>query len=115
MSRTRTYNLRTRADAGSVNQFQSQDASTLRRAPIISPIPDHRPHVLGSGSLIGSPAPLYSDVVASRNSSPVRDSPPVVITQAEVVPVVCEPAIGSLEPEIRIEPTISRENIQNIE
>ena len=110
MSRVRNYNLRTRADVGSVNQSQPQEASTLSRTPI-----HPTPPVLGTRSLVGSPAPLYSDVVASRGSSPMRDSPPVVITQTEVVPVTREPIIGNTRPEIRVVPTVSRENIKGVE
>ena len=45
----------------------------------------------------------------------MRDSPPVVITQAEVVPVAREPIIFDMRPEIRVVPTVSRENIKGVE
>ena len=103
MSSTRHYNLRTCVDTGLVNQSQPHEASTLSRTPIQT-----TPPVLGIRSLVGSPAPLYSDVVASRGSSPVRDSPPMVITRAEVVPIAGEPIVGDTRPEIRVVPTVSR-------
>ena len=45
----------------------------------------------------------------------MRDSPPVVITQDEVVPVAREPIVLNTRPEIRVVPTISRENIKGVE
>ena len=70
---TRIYNLRTRTEVGQASQSYLQNESTHRR---LSPSParDPPPHMVGSRLLGGSPSALYSDVVASRSPSPVKET-----------------------------------------
>ena len=77
---TRIYNLRTRAEVGPPGQSQNQNELTTRR---LSPSPtrDTPPHMVGSRLLVGSPLALYSDVVASRSPSPLKETPTAPISR----------------------------------
>ena len=63
----RTYNLRTHADTGVANQSRAENnPNTLLRNPV--PFALESPLHIVMDRETGKPAPLYSDVVASRPS-----------------------------------------------
>lgn len=108
---SRTYNLRTRAEVGSANQPLSRvlnDPIPRRRSP--SPARDPPPHMTVNPRDPESPAPLYSDVVASRSPSPLKNAPFASIGHTE--PVMERFPAVPLQPEIRIVPI--SENVDNI-
>ena len=77
------YNLRARVETGPVDQPRVRPVVPLRSySP--SPVRDIPPHLVGSGLVAGRAPALYSQVAASRASSP-----PVRGVFSVTVPVVC--------------------------
>ena len=77
----RTYNLRARADAGVANQSRAENnPNTLLRNPM--PFAREIPPHLEATRETGEPAPLYSDVVASRPPSPQQDVASVTVARS---------------------------------
>ena len=109
---TRTYNLRTRAEVGPVTQPQTQNESTTRRLSL-SPTRDSPPHMVGSRLLVGSPLALYSDVVASRSPSPLKETPTATISRVEGDSRTTVPNASKEpnQPIVSVVPAISRENV----
>ena len=108
---SRTYNLRTRADAGIANQPQPQETSAIPRAPT-PPRRDLLSGVLGS-QYSNSPAPLYSDIAASRSPSPLKENSSLTATtQAAVVQGAEKPLAGGQRSEIENVSTVSRDNTE---
>jgi Zinc knuckle len=112
---TRTYNLRTRAEVGPANQSRLQNNPVSRRVSP-SPVRDLPPHLSGNRLPFSSPSALYSDVVASRSPSPLKETSVLVETH----PVLDEsererPSLERSQPTVTLVPTISRENVEIVE
>ena len=102
---TRTYNLRARVEAGQNNQSRNQNEQTSRR---LSPSPsrDFPPHMTSYRLSSASPA-LYSDVVAERSPSPLKEKTLAPLTSsAEEVEAVGLP-VGSVQPNVHVVPPVS--------
>ena len=102
---TRTYNLRTRVEAGLNTQSRIQNEPASRG---LSPSPtrDVPPHMTNYRLLSASPA-LYSDVVAERSPSPLKEKTLAPLTSsAEEVEVVGSP-IGISQPSVHVVPPVS--------
>ena len=85
---TSTYNLRTRAEAGVATQPRVRDDSSEQQSTP-SPIQDLPPYIVGGyppDPLTGRTTALYSDVVASRPSSPQKGVSSTTVAEPEVVP-----------------------------
>ena len=102
---TRTYNLRTRVEAGQNTQSRTQNEPASRR---LSPSPprDLPPHMTRYRLSSVSPA-LYSDVVAERSPSPLKEKTLAPLTSsAEEVEAVGSP-VGISQPLVQVVPPVS--------
>ena len=94
---TRTYNLRTRAEAGVANQPRARNESPQRQMTP-SPTRDLPPYIVGGYPPVNRPTALYSDVVASRPPSPQKEASSTTVVQSEKVPEVERTSIGRSVP-----------------
>ena len=105
---TRTYNLRTRTDAGVADQQRAPTVSNATQAatPLSRDLP---PHMLEGHTSPGRPAALYSEVVASRSPSPVKEASSTTLSRPVGEPDGGKAPAGDSGPMIRIIPTESRD------
>src|SRR5882762_4430999 len=109
---TRTYKLRTRAVAGTTAQLTAPDLSTPRRS--VTPVPRDPPPYTGSRlPFSDAPPALYSEVVASRSPSPVKDNSSGLVAPSKGELDVEKPSGGAPMPETRGAPTLSSKNAKN--
>lgn len=109
---TRTYNLRTRTEVSRPQvQGQVQEELTSCRFSM-SPLHDSPPHM---SARPGNPTLLYSEVVASRSPSPVKEPSSTTVDNPAGVPESESLPVGRLQPDTRAVPSISRENISIVE
>src|SRR5882762_1150461 len=111
---TRTYNLRTRPETGLANQSQNRDISALQ-SPRTPPARDLPPHMVGLPPCASNPVALYSDVVASRSPSPMKDSSLVTIVHPMGESSPERPASGGLRPDSTIVPAVSKDSVPDNE
>ena len=86
MSTAKTYNLRARADTGVANQSRARNSSASPSRPNTSLHRDVPPHLLSISSETGNTMALYSDVVAARPPSPLKETPSDAVTSTVVGP-----------------------------
>ena len=110
---TRIYNLRTRTEVGQASQSHIQNESTHRR---LSPSParDPPPHMVGSRLLGGSSSALYSDVVASRSPSPVKETTTAPISRVVGESRTSVPVEEQGQPVNSVVPVVSRDNAERL-
>ena len=102
---TRTYNLRNRLDAGIANQPAGQLASALHR-PLTPPVRDLPSHMPGGPPHNDSPVALYSDIVASRSPSLLKESSSATADHPVVEPVAGRLPVGSSRHEFSVVPSV---------
>ena len=97
---SRTYNLRNRLEAGIATQLTAPSVSTLPR-PLTPPVRDLPPHMPGGPPQNDSPVALYSDIVASRSPSPLKETSTATTHHTAVEPNAERPPIGGSGPGIK--------------
>ena len=109
---TRTYNLRTRTEAGPIDQssIRAQD-NPIPRGLSTSPVRDPPPHMMARP---GPNTALYSEVVASRSPSPSKEKSSATMGHSSGPDADGAPT-GRIQPEIKVIPTISRNNVEPVE
>jgi RNase H-like domain found in reverse transcriptase/Reverse transcriptase (RNA-dependent DNA polymerase)/Integrase zinc binding domain/Retroviral aspartyl protease/Zinc knuckle len=109
---TRTYALRSRADAGIDDQPRAQNDLTTRQSTP-PPSRDLPPHMSGRLPFSGTIPALYSEVVSPRTPSPLRENSSETVLISEGDPFPGRAIIGRTPPVITVVPTDSRENENN--
>lgn len=107
---SRTYNLRTRAEAPQSTSLAQNEPAPRRFSP--SPRRDSPPHMSASP---GRPSSLYSEVVAGRNPSALKEASSAEAAHPGGGPEPEALPTRPLQPDVPVVPTISRDNRERSE